>query len=192
MMMMMTKKKTVMNVYEVYILSAASSSLSNASLQPQRRRRRRKKTKAAMMKKRRRKSQSRNTVARSLQKRMPLKVLSKTSPWNARIVVRSLFSLPVNRNSTLKRFVHTSIVIYSVPPTNGVHHCTITLQGFDNKPVRCKACKDAKKNRFEGGGGGGGGYGGRGGRGGGGYGGGGGGCSSRFHCLHYYFEMIYF
>lgn len=54
-------------------------------------------------------------------------------------------------------------------------------KGFDNKPVRCKACKDAKKSRMEGGGGrggGGGGYGDRGsfgGRGGDRNGGGGGG-----------------
>eukprot|EP01041_Mallomonas_annulata_P005010 gene5010-10024_t len=49
-------------------------------------------------------------------------------------------------------------------------------KGFDNKPVRCKACKDAKKDRMNGGGGGGrgggrgggGGYGDRGGGGGGG------------------------
>lgn len=59
-------------------------------------------------------------------------------------------------------------------------------KGFDNKPVRCKPCKDEKKNRMDGGRGGGGGgrggYGDRGGGGGygdrgggGGYGGGGGG-----------------
>ena len=50
-------------------------------------------------------------------------------------------------------------------------------KGFQNDPVRCKACRDDRKEKLKGGRGGGGG--GRGGRPGGGYGGGGGGGGGR-------------